>query len=67
VFAVKRYRILVAAVVIRMGRFSPVLWGIGGLMVCGAIALGMGVSLTSRDKSNFKLNHNVANDPVEFN
>ena len=51
----------------RMGSFSPVLWGIGGMMACGAIALGLGVSPTSRDKSNFKLNHNVANDPVEAN
>ncbi len=51
----------------RMGSFSPVLWGIGGMMACGAIALGLGVSPTSRDKSNFKLNHNVAKDPVEAN
>ncbi|MDX2454332.1 hypothetical protein [Desulfosarcina sp.] len=51
----------------RMGSFSPVLWGIGGMMACAAIALGMGVSLTNRDQPNFKLNHNVANDPVEFN
>ncbi len=51
----------------RMGSFSPVLWGIGGIMACAAIALSVGVSLTSLDKSNFKLNHHVADDPVEIN
>ena len=46
-----------------LGSFSPVLWGIGGLMVCGAIALGMQVPLKSFNKSNFKLNPDVTHDP----
>lgn len=51
----------------RTGSFSPVLWGIGGMMACAAIGLAMGVSLTSRDKLNLKLNQNVANAPVKVN
>ena len=31
-----------------LGSFSPVLWGIGGLMVCGAVALGQGGRFSER-------------------
>jgi OFA family oxalate/formate antiporter-like MFS transporter len=51
----------------RTGSFSPVLWGIGGLMACGAIALGMGVSLANRDESNCILNQTVANSNTHAN
>ena len=51
----------------RLGSFSPVLWGIGGLMVCGAIALGICRPLKNRKKSNFKLNHYVTPGHLKAN
>jgi OFA family oxalate/formate antiporter-like MFS transporter len=43
----------------RMGSFTPILWGIGGLMAGGAIALGMGLPLKHRTKMNKKRNQTV--------
>jgi OFA family oxalate/formate antiporter-like MFS transporter len=59
--------IIAGAAFDRLGSFSPVLWGIGGLMACGAIALGMQGPLKSHNKSNFKLNPNVTHDHAEAN
>jgi len=61
VSAVKRYRILIAAGVVfdRMGSFTPILWGIGGLMAGGVIALGMGLPLKHHTKMNKKRNQTV--------
>jgi OFA family oxalate/formate antiporter-like MFS transporter len=44
----------------RLGSFSPVLWGIGGLMVAGTLALGLGVHLKGRPE-----NKNQSNQCVE--
>ena len=50
-----------------LGSFSPVLWGIGGLMACGAIAIGMLAPLKNSNKTNYKLNHAVTHDHAEAN
>ena len=50
-----------------LGSFSPVLWGIGGLMACGAIAIGMLAPLKNSNKTNYKLNHTVTHDHAEAN
>ena len=51
----------------RLGSFSTVLWGIGGLMACGAIALGMGGSLRNPNESYSKLNRSVIHDHAGAN
>lgn len=43
---------IVAGVVFdRLGSFAPVLWGIGALLGCGALALGVGVRLQPKPSS----------------
>lgn len=51
----------------RLGSFSPVLWGIGGLLACGAVALGTGVSLKGCKSFNLKLNQNVTSKHAKVN
>ena len=51
----------------RMGSFAPVLWGIGGLMVCGALALGMGVRLKDRKEINILSNQLVNGSSTQNN
>ena len=51
----------------RTGSFAPVLWGIGGLMVCGALALGTGVDLKARPLKNLHSNQDVNSIGAEVN
>ena len=51
--------VLAGTVFDRMGSFAPVLWGIAGLMVCGALALGIGVDLNGRRTKNLLSNQDV--------
>jgi OFA family oxalate/formate antiporter-like MFS transporter len=59
---------IVAGIVFdRLGSFSPVLWGIGGLMVAGALILGTGVRLIGYEDQKKHTNHNVTPAHVETN
>ena len=51
----------------RLGSFSPVLWGIGGLMAVGTVALGMGVRLNARHDEQHKSNQNVGSAQAKPN
>ncbi|BBO71326.1 MFS transporter [Desulfosarcina alkanivorans] len=51
----------------RMGSFTPVLWGIGGLMAAGALALGKGLRLDCPDEVNSDLNRSVKCNPTQTN
>ena len=43
----------------RAGSFSPELWGLGGLMACGALSIGMGAVLKDHRYTNIMLNQDV--------
>lgn len=51
----------------RLGSFAPVLWGIGGLMACGALALGLGVHLKDRKEMNVLSNQIVGGSGTQNN
>ena len=51
----------------RLGSFTPVLWGIAGLMVCGVLALGIGVNLKIHHLKNIHSNQNVNRVRAEAN
>ena len=51
----------------RLGSFAPVLWGIGGLMACGALALGLGVRLKDRKEMNVLSNQIVGGSGTQNN
>jgi OFA family oxalate/formate antiporter-like MFS transporter len=51
----------------RLGSFSPVLWGIGGLLVLGALALGTGVRLNAWHDEQNQLNPSVGSVSAKLN
>jgi len=59
--------VLAGVVFDRLGSFAPVLWGIAGVMVCGALALGFGVDLNTPNLKNLHSNQDFSEVGVETN